>query len=141
VVLQKETSSAFSLATLLKTTDGGLTWQTYDLPIAAPVSFMSLTEGWVLNSSTGELYHTLDGGLTWQPATQDQYPFTTPVLPGAIIQSGWGSNGLGWAVTSDGNCTGDKSSPGFTCQMSTAIWQTTDGGQTWQSIPFPAISQ
>jgi Rv2525c-like, glycoside hydrolase-like domain len=141
VVLQKVTSSAFSLAMLLKTTDGGLTWQTYDLPIAAPLSFMSPTQGWVSSSATGELYHTLDGGLTWQPATRDQYPYTSPALSGAITQSGWGSNGLGWVVTSDGNCTSDKSSPGFTCQMDTTLWQTTDGGGTWQSIPLPTISQ
>jgi photosystem II stability/assembly factor-like uncharacterized protein len=137
IVLQKETSNAFSLGILLKTTDGGLTWQTYDLPIAALLNFISPTEGWALSSTRDELYHTLDGGLTWQPASPNEYPFPQLSLPGAIIFSGWGADGLGWVVTSAGSCSGDKSTPDFTCQIDATLWQTSDSGQTWQSILLP----
>lgn len=137
VVLQKETSQAFSFAILMKTSDGGLTWQSYDLPFAAAIDFASQSEGWIINPTSDELYHTLDGGLTWQPAPLERYPRAhTSVLEGSIL-SGWQANSLGWAVTSTGSCSGEKSSPSFTCKVDHALWQTLDGGQTWEPIPLP----
>jgi photosystem II stability/assembly factor-like uncharacterized protein len=135
VVLQKETSQAFSSAILIKTNDGGLTWQTYDLPTAAKITFTSPTEGWLQNNSKGELYHTIDGGLSWLSVQFDAYPLSQPQVPESTTLSGWQANGLGWSVTSQGSCSGNKSLLNFTCQINTALWQTVDGGQNWESVP------
>ena len=76
--MQKETSQAFSTAILMKTSDGGLTWQTYDLPAASKVEFTSSTDGWLQNSLSGELFRTIDGGMSWQVAPTAKYPFSQP---------------------------------------------------------------
>ena len=138
VVLKKVTSQAFDIGMLMKTSDGGHTWQTYELPTAQAIDFNSKSEGW-LTTEAGEIsYHTMDGGITWLPAQPDKNIINALSLPAGTSLSGWQTNGLGWAVTSEGNCTGEKSTPGFTCQANPALWQSPDGGQTWTPIPLPA---
>ena len=137
IVMQKEASQVFDTGILLKTSDGGLTWQTSDLPSAAKINFTSQVEGWLLKDTLDELYHTTDGGLTWQLTQDEKVLFSQPVLPESATSSGWQTSSLGWSVTSQGSCSGDKSSPGFTCQVNTALWQTVDGGQNWETVPIP----
>jgi photosystem II stability/assembly factor-like uncharacterized protein len=74
VVLQRQTSQAFDSGILMKTSDGGRTWQNYELPTAASINFISPVEGWMTSRVGDELFHTLDGGVTWQPASHDRYP-------------------------------------------------------------------
>ena len=140
VVLQRETSQAFNSGILMKTNDAGLTWQTYNLPIAAAIQFLIQAEGWMINRTGDELYHTLDGGITWQPAPADRYPLSQPSLPEGSTLSGWQADGLGWVVTSTGSCSGEKSTPSFACQSDTSLWQSEDGGQTWQAISLPRLN-
>jgi hypothetical protein len=137
VVMQKETSQAFSSGILLKTSDSGLTWHTYDLPLAAKINFTSQTEGCLVNNTKDELYHTKDGGLTWQTAQRDSYLLSKPLEPEGTTLSGWQTSSLGWAVTSTGSCSGDKSLFNFTCQVKTALWQTVEGGPKWETVPLP----
>jgi photosystem II stability/assembly factor-like uncharacterized protein len=137
--MQKEASQVFSTGILMKTSDGGLTWQTYDLPAAAKINYTSITEGWLLNNTKGELYHTMDGGLTWQAAKTDKSLLSQPRLPEGTTLSGWQVNGLGWSVTSQGSCSGEKSTLNFKCQVNTALWQTVNGGQNWESIATPSL--
>jgi len=138
MVLKKSTSQAFDAGTLLKTSDGGLTWLEYELPGAAPIRFTSPSEGWLVTSLSNETFVTHDGGITWQPAQLGKYLLSQPPLPEDSIRSGWLTDSLGWSVTSSGSCTGEKSSPSFTCQSDTLLWQTVNGGQDWQPIPLPS---
>jgi hypothetical protein len=139
VVMQKETNQMFSSAILLNTNDGGLSWQTYDLPAAEKINFSSPTEGWLQNHSNGELYHTTDGGITWLATQLAKYPLSVPPLREGTTLSGWQANGLGWSVTSIGSCSGDKSLLNFTCQTNTSLWQTVDSGQNWETVPTPNL--
>ena len=136
-VMQKVTSQAFDVGILLKTNDGGLTWQSSDLPTADKINFTSQAEGWLLNTVNDELFQTMDGGLTWQIAQLNQYALSQPLLPEDTTLSGWQVNGLGWAVTSSGSCTGEKSSTDFSCQINTVLRQTQDGGKTWEEVHLP----
>jgi photosystem II stability/assembly factor-like uncharacterized protein len=68
LVVQRATSSNFSVGTLFKTTDGGHTWTRLTLPIGEPVYFVTSEIGWTAGGASGEeLYRTQDGGLTWSP--------------------------------------------------------------------------
>jgi photosystem II stability/assembly factor-like uncharacterized protein len=140
MVLRKVTSSAFDVGILLKTVDGGYSWQTYELPVAGKISFTSPVEGWLINIDHTQLYHTMDSGHTWQVASlADQVQSEIPLPPGTAV-SGWQASGLSWAATSSGTCLGDKSTPGFACQVEHTLWQSRDGGKTWQEIPLPVAS-
>ena len=61
------TSSAFSLATLLRTRDGGATWERLPSPPAAgSYVFVDPRRGFMTGAPVCErLYRTLDGGSTW----------------------------------------------------------------------------
>jgi photosystem II stability/assembly factor-like uncharacterized protein len=137
IVVQHVTSQVFSAASLLKTTDAGLSWQSYELPMAGEVSFASPTDGWLLNSPSGQLFHTIDGGLTWLPAESSGSPLSLPTYPNGTTSTGWQSVTTGWAASFSGDCTGNKSTTSFTCQVNRLLWQTLDGGQSWSAIPLP----
>ena len=137
ILLKQMTSQAFSSAVLIRTTDGGLNWQSVAVPASGKVSFTSQAEGWLINESENQLYHSSDGGLTWTPAQLSTNPQTLSNFPAGTQRSGWQTGTTGWAATSQGGCTGDKSTPSFTCQVEHALWQTLDGGLHWESIPLP----
>jgi photosystem II stability/assembly factor-like uncharacterized protein len=67
IVLKRHTSSAFSIARLLATKDGGKTWyELPQMPVGAPVLFVSPTDGWTIdNFGGGAFCQTHDGGKTW----------------------------------------------------------------------------
>jgi len=137
MVLQRVTSQAFDSGMLMKTSDGGLTWHSYDLPAAAPIDFVSESEAWMTNRNGDEIFHTMDGGVTWQPYPFNQHTLSQPSLPEGTTLSGWQADSLGWAVTSINRCAGVKSTPSFTCQIDTGLQQTLDGGKTWQEVSLP----
>ncbi len=140
LLLQKVTSQAFDLGLLLKTSDAGITWQSYDLPVAGQINFTSGSEGWLVNGDRQQLFHTNDGGITWQTAKLDAYPLVKTPVPAGTTWSGWQDGGLGWAATSDGSCQGTKGTADFTCQVDHRLWQSTDGGKHWELIPLPPAS-
>ena len=135
LVLQKIASQAFSTSLLLKTEDGGLSWQSYDLPRAGKISFSSPSEAWISNEI--ETYHSLDDGVTWQAAQPGLPLLSPPNLPEGTTLSGWQSSNLAWAATSTGECTGKKSSPGFSCRLIYSLWQSLDSGTSWEAISMP----
>ncbi len=62
-------SSNFDLVTLLKTVDGGTTWQEVAVPDDTPVHFADAVTGWTVATSTdGPIQVTVDGGASWNPA-------------------------------------------------------------------------
>jgi photosystem II stability/assembly factor-like uncharacterized protein len=64
---QQATSAAFSLGELLRTTDGGATWERLPRPPAAGrFVFVDAQHGFMTGAPVSErLYRTLDGGRTW----------------------------------------------------------------------------
>lgn len=68
LVMQLPTSTIFSVAKLLRTSNGGSTWLLSDLPFAASVRWTDMHTGWLSGGISGrELYHTTDSGKSWQP--------------------------------------------------------------------------
>jgi photosystem II stability/assembly factor-like uncharacterized protein len=109
---------------IVRTNDGGVTWynvtprELSELGYGATSTFLDRGHAFILITDSadpinaGVLYHTSDGGLTW---TSNPVPF------------GWGdlrfldpSNG--WVMVDLGAGAGS---------MGVAIFQTTDGGETW----------
>jgi photosystem II stability/assembly factor-like uncharacterized protein len=134
------TSPAFDAGLLLKTSDGGLTWQSYDLPATGKITFTSPSDGWLMDADAELLFHTSDGGLTWQKAELGNYPLPKVSLPAGTALSGWQAGGLTWAATSNGACQGSKGEDHFTCQVDHQLWQSVDGGKSWQVIPLPVVN-
>ena len=112
---------------VLKTTDGGLTWQDLSFGDAAyglaDVFFTDADNGWVGgNSSTGlepVIYRTTDGGLTWiEQALPDPLATTFATVTGI-------------AFAPDGQT-------GYACvnslYLQVPLLKTTDGGETWTEI-------
>jgi hypothetical protein len=137
MVLQKVTSLPFRSSVLMKTNDGGLSWQTIDLPAGGKITFTNPSDGWLFDGDSEQVFSTMDGGLTWQTAQLNDYPTTKLKLPSGTNLSGWQGDGLGWVTTSNGDCQGEKGSADFTCLVDHHLWQSIDGGNTWQDIPMP----
>ncbi|MBN2425457.1 MAG: T9SS type A sorting domain-containing protein [Calditrichaceae bacterium] len=103
-----------------KTTDGGLTWTTYE--VNDPTLYSRYTAVFFINASTGwiagnsdNISKTTDGGITWT-----HYPFS----PTASIYSIYFLNDtLGWAAGTSGR-----------------IYHTTDGGLNWTYQPQSGFS-
>ena len=111
-----------SVGTVLRTTDGGVTWQLRPIPGTDSLDFRSLQafsadEALVL--SAGEpalLYHTTDGGITWQLCYQNH---TTGIFFDALTF--WdATHGIAMSDPVDGRFV---------------LIATHDGGQTWQQLP------
>jgi hypothetical protein len=112
LVIKRATSANFSLGTLFKTSDGGVTWTRLTVPIGEPVYFTSREEGWVSGGVTGdEHYRTLDGGATWQSVSLAEVRAPEPH----------------WALVSEGKCDG------ATCTTTTTLRRATDG----VALPLP----
>jgi photosystem II stability/assembly factor-like uncharacterized protein len=65
VSLRRQTNGA-GAGTLLRTADGGQTWQSSRLPAPGAIAFPTATNGWLSGPDTGSLYVTSDAGRTWK---------------------------------------------------------------------------
>ncbi len=155
IVLRRATSQAFDLAVLLRSSDGGLTWQSSDLPASGAVTFTASGEAWLETQSSHTWYYkpaAANVSSAWQPATAKALPLaagsysltalaTLKVPPGAIVLSGASGNSLAWAVTRQGECTGEKASSNFACTQTDTLWLTQGENSgaiaAWQAIPQP----
>lgn len=119
--------------TVVRTTDGGITWRADTVPGAAALDFRdihaeSATLAWAMSAGSGSasrIYHTRDGGRTWtlQWQAADSAAFLDAI-------SFWDE--------SRGIAFGDPVGAAF------FLLETTDGGRTWSRIPtdrFPAPLQ
>ncbi|HEX2696506.1 MAG TPA: hypothetical protein VHM28_02285 [Anaerolineales bacterium] len=108
---------------VLRTDDGGATWHNLSpqnvsgLGYAARSEFLDAMHGWVIvpdnsNPFIGTLYITNDGGVTWKPAAT---PFGDGDLHFLDTKNGWLMASLGAGAGS----------------MGVAVYQSTDGGATW----------
>jgi hypothetical protein len=115
---------------IVRTTDGGQTWQDMTPPgytLHGPMAgFVSPTMAWVVmpqaDNSTTQIIHTTDGGQTWQGST---------IGANAITHVTFLDGQHGWLLASTDN------------DQHFDLWRTTDG-TTWQDIahvtPFQAWS-
>ncbi len=95
-----------------KTTDGGHTWQSLNMPgsIGDAIYFWDSNTGFVNGSQV--IYKTTDGGTTWQTVSTDKVSF---------VDFDFINESVGIAAAYD-----DDSSK--------CIWRTTDGGITWNNV-------
>jgi photosystem II stability/assembly factor-like uncharacterized protein len=122
LVMQQPSSTLFSLGKLLRTANGGQTWQVYNLPLAEPLTWVDAHTAWMSGGvAGGELYRTTDGGQSWQAA----------LLPGELSQvssSVW----LGLpAVSTDGTLT-LQAALGQVKIPALQVYTSRDGGLSWQ---------
>jgi len=105
--------------TLIKTTDGGNTWQFLSIPnkMVYSLFFISENTGWIsLHGglvADPKIYKTTDGGTTW-----------TPQLSGT-------NSGAPESMFFLNANTGYAASQGF-------FWKTTNGGTTWTQVNSPS---
>jgi photosystem II stability/assembly factor-like uncharacterized protein len=108
-------------ASVMRTTDGGRTWQTSPSlgspAIARDITFIDPDHGWVVGDVTrdrtsGAVWKSSDGGRTWAMAA----------VPGAFSFASvhFADKLHGWAIDPDGK-----------------VASTTDGGDTWQVTALP----
>jgi hypothetical protein len=68
VVIKLPFSPAESIGDALRSTDGGSTWTSVNVPSGEPVSFRTDIDGWQVSGAVNQtLNRTQDGGKTWQP--------------------------------------------------------------------------
>jgi photosystem II stability/assembly factor-like uncharacterized protein len=122
VVSDRVVWASGSEGTVLRTTDGGVTWQLCPIPGTDSLDFRSLhafsaDEAFVL--SAGEpalLYHTTDGGTTWQLRYQNH----TPGIFFDALTFWDATQGIAMSDPVDGRFV---------------LIATHDGGQTWRPLP------
>ncbi|MCB2180048.1 DUF1906 domain-containing protein [bacterium] len=67
LAIKQQSSSNFNIGALLKTSDGGKTWQQMSLPLGEKVMFINESVGFTAGGLNGDhLYRTGDGGSSWQ---------------------------------------------------------------------------
>jgi hypothetical protein len=106
-----QTSQAFREGYILRTLDGGQTWQREALPQDDPV--------W-------------DGGLPG-PGISVKGAAGNLHDPDGAIQTQWASDLVGWARIIHSSCSGDEAA-GYTCLSTMVLMTTVDGGQVWTEI-------
>jgi photosystem II stability/assembly factor-like uncharacterized protein len=105
------TGQSGPLLVLYRSNDGGLSWfQSGEAHIQAANTYVvDPSHAWATDTQSGKLYSTSDGGNHWFLTSNTAYQLNA--LSFTDSQNGWG-------VTSN------------------QLLQTTDGGKTWQQIPY-----
>jgi hypothetical protein len=135
LVVKHLTSSNFSAGDLFRTTDGGLTWERLALPLGEPVRFATSQVGYATGGPTGaEAYRTVDGGRTWQPLSTTEAAEEVEIAGPSAARIVKASDGTAWAAYTRGECDPATNR----CTLTRGLRRTTDGGQTWTHVPFPA---
>jgi photosystem II stability/assembly factor-like uncharacterized protein len=146
------TEPTYDCGLIVRTIDGGATWQMSTVDGLRPISvfFINPNKGWIAGDFD-DIYHTMDGGITWEEEVTPDLTYWYR-LQGIFFtdeQHGWAvGNGFeydegvilkytldfGWEVVRTG--TGYKSVH-FTDSLSgwvgsTGILHTSDGGYNWE---------
>jgi photosystem II stability/assembly factor-like uncharacterized protein len=130
----------FFTGKLYHTSDGGLTWASFDVPFGGgPMQFIDSNTGRVLadrgagaGSQSVEMFQSSDGGATWLSVFNNDP--TRPDSSGSLPLSGI-KNGMTFLDANTGWVTGSRPMDGDVYLFTTA-----DGGIDWtqQTIPLPA---
>lgn len=105
---------------LFHTSDGGATWDEFQMPLGGKIEFVSSSVGWLADGQQGSpLYVTSDGGKTWNTATvTPPNGFTSDQAAYTIPDFTTGTNVILVTFGSDNQAAG--------------FYQTADNGATWQ---------
>jgi photosystem II stability/assembly factor-like uncharacterized protein len=117
-------------ASFFKTTDNGITWTYSNLNLLIKglvdifffdkdTGFIVGTSGPAYNTGHGKILYTTDGGNTWTPVYTSSY-----------------QDCLGWKISFPSRYIGYCSMQFFNSSLQQAFMKTTDGGITWQDIPY-----
>lgn len=125
LVVKQATGANFSLGALFHTADGGATWTRRELPLGAPVRFLTPETGWTAGGATGAaLYRTVAGGASWQPVSVGLDESTRIQLLLPLFESPL-TGALPVVVRANASRSTDTGAR--------LEWRTTgDGGETWQ---------
>jgi photosystem II stability/assembly factor-like uncharacterized protein len=117
-----------SRATIVKTSDGGLSWQPVAAgawPLLSAVAFPDPLHAWAVGAG-GVILHTADGGVSWSRqsvATDEEFlavAFADTahgwVASERVVHTDWQGDEDDWRAT---------------------VWQTSDGGATWSKATLP----
>jgi photosystem II stability/assembly factor-like uncharacterized protein len=110
--------------TVLRTTDGGATWQRRPVPGADSLDFrdvdaLDATTALVLSIGPGDtsrIYRTVDGGATWE----ERFRYTGPKAFLDAMTFGDAQHGVAFSDSVDGRFV---------------VFTTADGGRTWIPVP------
>lgn len=104
------------------TRDSGLTWEVL---ATQPWSADAVAAGWAPAGSELTSYSTQQEPRTSLPEGTTLVDFSDPLN--------------GWALSTNGNCSGQKGQEPLACTFLTQFWITTDGGASWMeaSLPVP----
>ena len=98
--------------TMLRTTDGGISWQSSPLPVSGRMLFVDSLRGWCVQGSSyggpGSIYRTDDAGGHWIQQCSTANPLMTVDFIDHL---------RGWAAG-----------------ISSDLWRTTDGGVHWDLL-------
>ena len=122
LVIKRATGINFSIGSLFRTDDGGLTWNQLTIPIGEEVAFITPEIGWVAGGAAGdELYQTVDGGATWVSQDFAQSTGTASQKHAYLLPKFQDvNNGLLPIMITDGN------------NVRMDFYSTNDGGQSWK---------
>ncbi len=127
---------------LLRTTNGGAAWITETRAgDFSSIQFVTPETGFALNAA-GQLEKTADGGGMWRPVPLPVSASTVASAVAAYCADSTDAIGCGTPRTSGPVASFCFASPsvGFWVTvraLSSALYQTTDGGSTWQKVPSP----
>ncbi len=148
IVVRHATSSNFNIGTLFRTRDGGFHWERLSIPIGEPVVFVTPELGFTAGGATGnEAYRSPDGGLTWEsiPADASELPLDfqtgalTQPVDASLTRLDMLSAKVAWAQVSNGECQFDAGKTQGTCNSTSSLRRTLDGGLTWELVPLPGF--
>jgi photosystem II stability/assembly factor-like uncharacterized protein len=153
----RDTAYAIGSSVVLRSIDGGDTWQQIPAPTGGTGSFSDTKNGYVVGD-TRIPFHTVDGGMTWTPCADDSIPAPTLLLAltrdtvfvlGARVSRSV-DGGKTWELTNiysgeqaidfydakHGIMVGFSGSSGFNAA---GCYTTSNGGSTWipQSTGLP----
>lgn len=161
--------AAGSYNTILKTTNGGVSWTNLDNSMVGGICGLFFTDaltGYILSrnfsANKSFLYKTINGGVSWTFTLFDQCQLEAIAFADSSTGFMGGNNGLIYK-TSDGGITwSDNSLPcddkvmsffflnpqtGFattgynSLSVSGQLFKTTDGGETWFSTSYTALAK
>jgi photosystem II stability/assembly factor-like uncharacterized protein len=122
VITAVDNNTVFALSTdydknkLLKTADGGATWQQVTAPAGkiTYVDFITVNKGWLATktANSGLVYHTSNGGTTWELKNNPD------VTPGHIRKMKFVNDNTGYAIAGLFH-----------------VYKTTDSGRIWEPLP------